>query len=304
VKRRREILRKFGLIAAALAGLWIPALALMENASPRAVETAKAFYKATRAGDSRKAQVYLTAADRQAADLMEADSALGDRQRTGFALALSRQFAQFIEIAVANREENGDRARITLDYKVPAGDELSALLLGGDAAKLNALSGPERRRLLVALRKMPKAEPAVAIEGREIVELRQESGVWRVFLNSAAATLVSFAALLPDSNSIDVAFSKDRLLAGSDEPFQSDITIRNLTKRALVTRIDHRIEPEEHAGSITMIACGFLRPLVLHPGEKRQVSSAYLLDPAFPKASRLKIGYQFKLDAAQTDDVN
>jgi hypothetical protein len=80
-----------------------------------------------------------------------------------------------------------------------------------------------------------------------------------------------------------------------DEPFQTTLRLRNGGPRALVARIDHRIEPKEFSSRIAMIACGFLRPLTLNPGEEREVSSAYLLDAGFPKNTPLRITFEFTL---------
>ena len=46
-----------------------------------------------------------------------------------------------------------------------------------------------------------------------------------------------------------------------------------------------------------MVACGFLRPLSLRAGDQREVSSAYLLDPNFPRNTKLRIAYQFALES-------
>ena len=95
---------------------------------------------------------------------------------------------------------------------------------------------------------------------------------------------------------------KRKLFAGTDEPFQTNLKIKNRGPREVVARIDHRIEPKEFAGHLAMIACGFLRPLTLQPGEEREVSSAYLLDPGFPKETPLSITFEFNLASAPRAD--
>jgi hypothetical protein len=91
---------------------------------------------------------------------------------------------------------------------------------------------------------------------------------------------------------------KRKLVAGTDEPIQTNLKLKNRGKSEVIARIKHRIEPNEFAGQIAMIACGFLRPLTLQPGEEREVSSAYLLDARLPDNTALRITFQFNLASA------
>jgi cytochrome c oxidase assembly protein Cox11 len=106
---------------------------------------------------------------------------------------------------------------------------------------------------------------------------------------------------LPADSAVAVEVVTRKLFAGLDEPFQTSLKIRNRGEREVIARIEHRIEPKEYAGHIAMIACGFLSPMTLQPGETREVSSAYVLDPGFPK--KTAFGITFKFDLASTSSA-
>jgi hypothetical protein len=290
----RKNLRRVCLISAAGAGLSIPLLFFLADRAPDAVDVAKAFYKANYARDFEAASAYLSAADREISD--QAGYLYRD-ESYGFALELAKRFADQIKFHVTRREISADRARLTLEYKIPAPDELSSLLFGWNQARLNPLSGPERRRITAALENLDKSESSISIEGRETFILVKENGQWKIFLDWASATPVFFNAVLPVENAIEVEFLQRRIFAGKNEPFESNLKLRNRSPREIVARIEHRIEPKEFSDDITMIACGFLRPLTLRPGEERQISSAYLLDPRFPRNKPLSIAYQFHVQS-------
>lgn len=264
---------------------------------PKAVvepfEIVEAYLKATQARDYVTAYRFISAADRRMWD--EQTYLRAQRPLAGFALILARKLADDMEIRVIERDMKGDRARLTLDYKVPAADEVSALLYNWDQDKLNALSRAEQQPIIGALEKMRKAGNMINMEGRETFNLVKEDGRWKVFLDWASGIKVSFNAALPSDSLVEVEVLKRELFASVDEPFQTNLKFWNRGQREVVARIDHLIEPREFAGRVAMIACGFLRPLTLYPGEVREVSSAYLLDSGFPKATQLSITYEVKL---------
>ena len=191
---------------------------------------------------------------------------------------------------------------MTLDYKVPAADEVSTLLYNWDQDKLNALSRTEQQPIIGALEKMRKAGNMINIAGRETFNLVKEDGRWKVFLDWASGIKVSFNAALPSDSLVEVEVLKRELFASVDEPFQTNLKFRNRGRHEIVARIDHLIEPREFAGRVAMIACGFLRPLTLYPGEVREVSSVYLLDPGFPKNTMLSITFEINLKSTPRAD--
>jgi hypothetical protein len=288
--------RKICLILTALAVLPSPAAFWLADHPPvyaKPLHVAKAYFRASYARNFDAAYGHISSLDRQVgnqADYVQAQKSVG-----GFARRLAKIFADQIEFRVAAHEISAHRARLTLDYKVPAADELSSLLYNWDQDKLNALSRAEQQRIIGALEKMKKAGNMINIEGRETFNLIKEDDRWKVFLDWASGIKVSFDAALPSDSLVEVEVLKRELFASVDEPFQTNLKFWNRGQHEVLARIDHLIEPREFAGRIAMIACGFLRPLTLYPGEVREVSSAYLLDSGFPKATQLSITYEVKL---------
>jgi hypothetical protein len=295
----RHKLRLVFFVSAAVAGLTLPLQAFLGHRtfSHGPIETAKAYFKATHARDSNAAYAYISSADRQVTD--RATYRDGKESFSGFALELSKKLADQVQISVVERQLSADRARLTLDYRSPAADELSRLLVNWDQNKLNALSRVEQRRIMKELDDIAKAEDITSIAGRQTFNLIKEHGRWKIFLDWASGTNVSFMAAAPRNEALEVELLERGLVASRDEPFQTSLRLRNRGHQQIVARIEHRIEPKEYAGYVTMIACGFLRPLTLEPGETREVSSAYLLEPEFPKQTKLEVVYQFSLTSRQ-----
>jgi cytochrome c oxidase assembly protein Cox11 len=260
----------------------------------------RSYLKAIQAQDYREAYRFISSADQTVLDresYLQSQFALG-----GFAARLAKQLAADMAIRVVERDTNGGRARVTLDYKLPAGEELTALVFNWDPNKLNALTDSEQRRVIRALAKMTKSGKLIAIEGRETFNLVEEDGHWKIFLDWASGIPVSFDAVLPVNSAVEVEVLTRKLFASMDEPFQTSLKIRNRGEREVIARIEHRIEPKEYAGHIAMIACGFLSPMTLQPGEEREVSSAYLFDPGLPKNTSFGITFEFNLASASSPD--
>ena len=257
------------------------------------MEVAGSYLRVTLARNYREAYRFISAADQRVTNQEDYVQAQGGF--SGFALQLAKMLAAQVAFRVVEHEISDHRARLTLDYKVPAADELSSLLYNWDQDNLNALSRAEKQRIIGALEKMKKAGNMINREGRETLNLIKEDGRWKVFLDWASGIKVSFNAALPSDSLVDVDVLKRELFASVDDPFQTNLKFWNRGQREVVVRIDHVIEPREFAGSVAMIACGFLRPMTLYPGEVREVSSAYLLDSGFPKATQLSITYEVKL---------
>jgi hypothetical protein len=299
-------LAKLPLFALAAVPLFVPAAIVSFIAHDPFTKTpiglAQSYLKATQARDYRAAYRFISAADRRVADEDGYIQAYGGF--TGFALEVARMFAARAEFRLVDQEIRGDRARVTLDYKIRADDEFSSLLSNGDQKELNALASYERRRVLTRLAKMDRAQSVVTTEGRETLNLIDENGHWRIFLDLASRIPVSFDAVLPVESAMTVDVLVHKLFVGPDEPFQTNLKVKNLGGRAVTARIEHRIEPKEQAGRIAMIACGFLRPLTLQPGEERWLSSAYLLDPEGFMRTGLNIIFEFNLaNPASPDPV-
>jgi hypothetical protein len=295
--------RKICLLSAALAVLLAPGVFWLAHRPPSHAEAlfvAESYFKASYARDFGAAYRHISSADRQVTN--QVDYVHAQRSFSGFALELAKIVAAQTEFRLVEHEIKGDRARLILDYKVPAGDEISSRLFNWDQNKLNALSRAERQRIIDALERIKKARNVITTEGRETFNLVNEDGHWKIFLDWASGIPVSFDAVLPADSELEVEVLTRKLFAGFDEPFQTNLKIRNRGEREVVARIDHRIEPKEYAGHVTMIACGFLSPMTLQRGEEREVSSAYLLDPGIPKNTALRITFVFDLASAPRAD--
>jgi hypothetical protein len=296
---RKALLFTLGLLA-----LLLPAAAVNfiagDHVPEEPLEAARSYLKAIHARDYREAYGFLSSADRL---VLDQESYLqGQTALQGFAIQLAKQLAADMQIKSVEHEIRDNRARLTLDYKIPAADELSSLLYNWDQDKLNSLSQAEQRRISDLLEKMKQGRNMITTEGRETFALVKENGRWKIFLDWASGTKVSFAATVPPGDNIAVEVLRRTLFAHTDEPFQTSLKLRNHGGRAALVRIEHRIEPKEFVDRIAMIACGFLRPLTLHPGEEREVSSAYLLDPSFPRNAPLRITFEFNLASAARAD--
>jgi len=303
VTRRAKNSRKIFLILAAIAVqltppvYWLPARR-PPNAEP--LHVAKAYFKAGYARNFGAAYGHISSMDRRAGN--RADYVQAQGSFSGFALRLAKIFADQIEFRVIEQKIGAHRAQYTVAYKMPAADEYAALLFNWDQDKLNALPRGEQQRIIGALEKIRKAGSTISVEGRETFDLVKEDGGWKIFLDWASRIKVAFAAALPADGAVEVEVLNRKLFAVVDEPFQTNLKLRNRGGHEVVARIEHRIEPQEYAGHIAMIACGFLRPLTLQPGEEREVSSAYLLDPGFPKNTALSITFEFNLASVPRSD--
>ena len=199
------LFRKPALFALGIVLLLLPAAVakfIAENRSPQTpLEVARSYLRATQARDYREAFSFISSADQMVLDqesYLQSQFAL-----RGFAAQLAKQLAADMETRVVERETKDDRARLTLDYKVPAADEVSALLYNWDQDKLNALSLAEQQRIIGALEKMRKAGNMINIEGRETFNLVKEDGRWKVFLDWASGIRVSFDAAVPPNSDVD-----------------------------------------------------------------------------------------------------
>jgi Cytochrome c oxidase assembly protein CtaG/Cox11 len=293
-----RLLRRPALFALGFLLLLLPAaiakFASYGRSTEKSLNVVRSYLRAAHERDYVEAYRFISSADRvlwKQKDYVEAQGALG-----GFALQLAKELNDDMKIWVVSQDTKNDRARYTVGYRLPAADELRPLLLDWDASRLNALSGTEQSELLAAVDKLKKNGKLIFIEGQETVNLIRDDGGWKIFFDWASGVKVSFNAALPANSAIDVRIFNRELFVSRDEPFQIYLKVKNRGPRQVVARIDHLIEPEDLADRISLIACGFLTPLALQPGEQQEISSAYLLDSAFPKNSPLTVSYRFNLE--------
>ena len=282
----------FGLLTAAVL-YFQPAGAKPPQVEP--IDVVKAYLKANYARDYQNAYRYISSQDQLVWN--EKSYASQSEGFTGFALELAQTLAASMEVWVIEKQLSSNRAHYKIGYRVPTADELSALLLDWEPAKLNALSRPRQEQLLETLGKMKKDDKMIMIEGQETIDLVADRGGWKVFLDWASGIRITLKADSAPSTEVEARFVQNELMVKKDEPFQIDLKIKNRSKRPIVVRIVHHVEPRDMESHIDMIACGALGPLALQPGDVQQISSAYLIRDVIQAGEKIDITYEFKLES-------
>lgn len=258
---------------------------------PAALDTVRAYLRATHARDWAAVYRLLSSADRRVRD--EATFLRSQEKFDGFALDLSRKLAAEMEVWLIEQKTERNETLIDVGYRVPTGDEISSRLYGWNRQKLNSLSPEAQKALLVAWEKVKQGRP-VFMEGREAFSLVREKDGWKIFLDWRSHHRVLFKTSKSQPAELAVEFLRNDLLVKNDQPFQIDFKLTNRTRRELVVRLNHVFEPSGWEKHIDMIACGSLLPLYLHPLETQEISSVYLLRGAPVKINPVTIVYDFR----------
>ena len=300
IETKRKVSRpSIFLAAAAVFSLLIAAVLYFQPAGAKSpqvepIDIVKAYFKASYARDYQNAYRYISPQDHLVWN--ERSYASQSESFTGFALELAQTLAASMEVWIIEAQLGPDRAHYKIGYKVPTADELSSLLFDWDPQKLNALSRPRQEQLLETLGRMKKDGKMIMIEGQETFDLVLDKSGWKIFLDWASGIKVTLKADSAPSTEVEVRFVQNELIVKKDEPFQIDLKIKNRSKRPIVARIVHHVEPRDMENHIDMIACGALRPLALQPGEVQEISSAYLIKDGLATGSKVGINYEFKLE--------
>ena len=257
--------------------------------------------KASYARDYRNAYRYISPRDQLIWD--EKSYASQSGSFTGFALELAQTLSDSMEVWAIDGKKGSDRAHYKIGYRVPTADELSSLLFDWDPDKLNALSRPRQEQLLETLRKMKNDGKMIMIEGQDTFDLVSDKNGWKVFLDWASGIKVTLNADSTSSDDVEARFVQNELIIKKDEPFQIDLKIKNRSKRPIIARIVHHVEPREMENHIDMIACGALRPLALQPGDVQEISSAYLIKDGLTPGGKIGITYELKLEPSPAPPV-
>src|SRR6266850_402855 len=300
IETKRKASRPSILLAgAAVFSLLIAAVLYFQPAGAKPPQTepidvVQAYLKASYARDYQNAYRYISSQDQLVWN--EKSYASQSESFTGFALELAKTVAESMEVWVIEKQLSSDRAHYKIGYRVPTADELSSLLFDWDPDKLNALSRPRQEQLLETLGKMKKDGKMIMIEGQETIDLVSDTGGWKVFLDWASGIKVTLKSDSAPSAEVEARFVQNELIVKKDEPFQIDLKIKNRSKRPIVGRIVHHVEPRDMENHIDMIACGALRPLALQPGDVQEISSAYLIKDGPATGTKIGITYEFKLE--------
>lgn len=288
----------FSLLAALI--LIVPA-AFLYNHSPQhnrqaaAFNTLDAYLKNAYARDFKKAYRHISLRDRQVKS--ERVYVREKGSFSGFPLAVTSKLAEFIEVRPLEAvREQDDQTRVTLEVKYPNANSLSAILLDWDEERLNALPTSAQQKILTTLDEMNRAGEIDTIEGQEEFTLVKEGSSWRVYLNWAAGVKLSYDAVVPPDKGIEaVPVSKVTIIRPS-ELFTIMYRVKNRTAQPILTRIIHRIEPNELREHLDIIDCALLLPVELRPGQESEFSTTYMVRGDIPDGVKeLNVTYDFQV---------
>jgi hypothetical protein len=291
------MMKKAFLIAAALMAVFSPLYLLTHEpdaAAPEAVVVLSRYLKASYARDYKEAYRFISSKDQQLKP-----EAVYVRERgafTGFTLVAARKLAEEITMKPAALTPVDERLKVKLTLKLPDAESVSELLHDWDEEKLNALPGPEQRKILTTLDELRRNGRMKMIEGVEEFALVKEDDGWRMALDWDAALRVSMAATVPPDGAIHAEPVPEQTVVKSSEPFRISYRVTNRSSNRLRTRIVHKVEPEGMAQYLDIVECALLLPTSMDPGEQAEYFTTYFVRGDLPENARsFKIIYDFKL---------
>jgi hypothetical protein len=216
---------------------------------------------------------------------------------TGFALDAARKLAELIEVRLASLQMDGPRSRVKVALKLPDANGVAPLLLDWDEQRLNALSAPEQKKILLNIDSLAHDKKLPMIEGEEEFILVKENSQWRVFLNWAAGVKVKFATIVPSDDAIVAEPITRETIVRSGEPFTIGFKVKNQASNEIRTRIVHWVEPTKLKQYLDLVECALLLPVRLRPGEEQVYNSTYLVRGDLPDSTKaLDVTYEFKVE--------
>ena len=255
----------------------------------------RSYLKATYARDYRAAYGYISAADQRVRDA--SSYAQGQGEFTGFTARLAGTLADFMDLKLIDESSDGVRAKIKVEYSVPAREDVSSLVLDWNTEKLDSLSTEEQIVLLDRLAARNRSGDLTRIQGHETFELIREGNAWKIFHDWAAGTKVKVQAVLAGSSDVEVKLLQKEFITKGEEPFQVNLKINNRGSQRVVLAMRHLIEPPHATDYLEMIDCGLGRAVVLEAGTQQEFSMAYLLEQSVRKNFRdLALTYAFEVN--------
>ena len=261
------------------------------------VSVAHAYLRAVYARDFAEAYRYVSAEDRRARNLNQYL-----RQRgpfNGFALEVARMLAAMVEVKTTQTQTVSNRELLTVHYKAPYPEKLSALLRHWNGYQLNSLSPTERKQIIEAIESKKRDGSIEMIAGEEKLTLMKEGDEWRIFLDWATGVMIPIHTIVAEpaaAAALDVRFSPKQVATQPGEVFEIHLKLRNRSTEPIVARIGHHVEPRELADYLEIVQCGFLLPVKLQPGTEQEYSATYLLRGGLPEGvHQLNLTYDFRL---------
>jgi hypothetical protein len=293
------MIKKFLLPLCASVLLALPPLAWLvasgSSSSQEPVQVLSQYLRFLYARDFRQAYRFISADDQGLKNLAEYVRERGSF--SGFTLAVAAKLAGLIEINQLSSAADGPRQRVTVALKLPDANSVAPLLNDWDDKKLNALSALERRNLLSAIDGLIGAGKLPMIEGEEKFVLIKEGSKWKVFLDWAGGVQVQFTATVPPGEQIAATPIGKATVARSGDLFTVGFKVTNRTAKQIVTRIGHRVEPQELAQYLDLVECALLLPVRVQPGEEQVYHSTYMVRGDLPDGTKtINVTYEFKIE--------
>jgi hypothetical protein len=257
-------------------------------------EVALAYGRAVYANDPEAIWNLVSEADRRAKD--EATVRRQQRELRGFVREVVHQLAAFIVASPVRVTINGERASVTLRFRLPDANAppLKALLHDWDEDRLNALADRERARIRARLAALHRQRTLPLIEGDETIALVREGGGWRVFLDWAGGVRVRFEVAVDPILPLQVTVTPAAAILAPGERLRVTVRATNTGQREITTRVGHRIAPEAQANHLALLQCPLFVPVTLVPRETQEFVSEYLLLADVPADTRaLAVTYRF-----------
>jgi len=236
----------------------------------------------------------VSAADRKA----KAEATFRRQQRSlqGFTRDAVQQLARYITARPVKTSIAGERATVTLRFRLPDANapDIRTLVHDWDEQRLETLPAEERRRIVARLKELHRAGRLPTIEGDETIELVREAGRWKVLLNWARGVRVTFAVVRDPGLPLDVTVSPSAVMLAPGERVRVSIRATNTGARDVTTRVSHRIAPEADANHLALLECPLLLPARVGPRATREYESEYMLLADVPPAVKeLTVTYRF-----------
>ncbi len=257
--------------------------------APVALEYGRALYASDAAAMSR----LISSEDRAARDEATLRSQAGGPE--GFAREVLRQLASYVTAEPIATHIDGGRATVTLRFRLPDANApaVASLVQDWDERALAAAPAGERDRIRRQLEELHRSGRLPVIEGDETFRLVREGGAWRIVVGWARGVRIAFGAAL-HGRPLEVTFSPAEVVAAPGDRVRVTIRARNVGDRPLTTRVGHRVEPAGQAGSLALLACPLFLPVTLHPGERQEFVSEYLVLKDVPAdVRRFQVTYEF-----------
>ena len=289
--------KKLFLAAAAVVLLSLPCAYLLqaERQTPDAepLRTLTAYIRAAYAHDLRKAYRYIAAEDRRLKS--EAVYLREKGPFSGFTLDVARKLAELIEARLLHASNEESRTRVNLSVRLPDASSLSSLLLDWEEERLNALPASAQHKILAAIDDLARAGKLQMLEGEEEFAVVKEANSWRVLFDWAAGLRIVLGARVPATGAIESAPVAKETNVQPNELFTVTYRVKNRTGQPIITRIIHRVEPEDLKQHLEIVQCGLLLPVKLPPQKELEFTSTYMVRGDLPEGTKnLDITYEFQ----------